>query len=89
VKVLLSFFLLATLLFAEDFYEDCESYVASLPHKEARRVVMQSFETIIDLYRSSNLLQKQDFLAHLDDFEIELFLEYLRKNYPDEFDQLH
>ncbi|GEM_PF-2896971 len=81
---------ICTALYAHDDQTPyLNGYVSSLPPKEAKRVVMRSFDTIIDMYRSSTEEQKLDFLAGLDDFEIELFMEYLREKYPEEFAQLH
>ncbi len=81
--------LFAGTLTAQDDAPDSNSYFARLPHQEARRIIFQSFDTIIDMYRASDLDEKLDFIAHLDDFEIELFMEYLREKYPQEFDQIH
>lgn len=80
---------LFTSLAAQDQTPFLHGYVASLPLKEARKVVINSFDTVIDMYRSSSEEQKLDFIANLDDFEIELFMEYLRNKYPEEFALLH
>ncbi len=77
------------ILYASDQTPYLNGYVSSLPLKEAKKVVINSFDTIIDMYRGSTEEQKLDFIANLDDFEIELFMEYLREKYPEEFAQLH
>jgi len=78
-----------TTMYANDQTPYLNGYVSSLPLKKARKVVINSFDTIIDMYRNSTQEQKLDFIANLDDFEIELFMEYLRERYPEEFEQLH
>ncbi len=83
------FMLLNTSLFADAHTPYCDSYLASLSPKEAKRVALNSFDTIIDMYLAGTEEQKLDFIANLDDFEVELFMEYLREKYPDEFAQLH
>ena len=88
-KPVMLILLFAVTLTAQDYAPDSDSYFARLPHQEAKRVILQSFDTIIDMYRTSDLDEKLNFIAHLDDFEIELFMEYLREKYPQEFDQIH
>jgi hypothetical protein len=78
--------LFTTFLPAQNLHHDNQDpFRSSLSLTEAKKVIMKSFDTIIDLYCSSSTEEKLDFISKLDDFEIEVFMEYLREKYPDEF----
>jgi hypothetical protein len=56
--------------------------------KEEQKSIFQAFDTIIDMYIVSSDEEKADFMNSLDDYEIELFFEYLREYYPKEFEKI-
>ena len=74
-----------TSLTAQNVHNGTDPFRTSLSLNEMKQVIMKSFDTIIDLYCNSDEKEKLNFIQNLDDFEIEVFMEYLREKYPDEF----
>jgi len=84
-SVVISIFFLFTLnSFAHDYLEP----PVPPTQKEMESCIIQAFDTIIDMYIVSTYEQKSEFINSLDDYEIELFFEYLRDKYPDEYEQI-
>ena len=65
-----------------------DPFINSMTYKEMQRVTEESFDTIIDLYLISPQEDKLNFISTLEDYELEIFMQYLRENYPKEFNKL-
>lgn len=86
MKYFLFLLLFVSSLIAQDLHCDTsDPFINTLTYKEMHKVMKESFDTIIDLYLISSKKEKLDFIATLEDYEVENFMTYLQENYPDEF----
>ncbi len=89
MKFLIILLLLTNFLNAQNqMVNSNDPFMNSLTYKEMQRVMKESFDTIIDLYLIGSKEEKMNFISNLEDYELEAFMQYLRDNYPKEFNKL-
>jgi hypothetical protein len=85
MKIIVALFVSLTLLSAQTCIPSYDTCGEKVKVKHKGDVIMQGFELIIDYYLQSTQVEKIEFMQSLDNEEINLFLLYLRDNYPEEF----
>jgi hypothetical protein len=87
---IMKIFMISILFFFTINIFACDELEPPTPPTEQQKekCLIQAFDTIIDMYLASSYEEKSEFINSLDDYEIEAFFEYLRDNYPDEYEQI-
>ncbi len=81
ILFLVSFIIVLQLTCYDQFYQ----YATE---EEIKKEMTYAFDSVIDLYFVSTIDNKYDFINSLDSHEAEYFFEYLRENYPKEYDEI-